>query len=154
MAPLDAGASAAVSNAQGTLALANPDGGGMGDRLGNTLVASRGGWLASFGLGVVFAIGWTPCIGIILGGVLTLAATNGRALEGAALLLAYTAGLGLPFILMGVVYDRAPAIVRPLVRHGRTVSFVGGMLVALIGVAMLLDLLTLLPRYVQFNTGV
>jgi cytochrome c-type biogenesis protein len=152
--PLDAGASAAVSNAQGTLALAPAGGGGMGDRLGSTLVASRGGWLASFGLGVVFAIGWTPCIGVILGGVLTLAATSGRVAEGAALLLAYTAGLGLPFILMGVVYDRAPAVVRPLVRHGRAVSFVGGMLVALIGVAMLLDLLTLLPRYVQFNTGV
>jgi cytochrome c-type biogenesis protein len=152
--PLDAGASAAVSSAQGTLALAPAGGAGVGDRLGGSLVASRGGWLASFGLGVVFAIGWTPCIGVILGGVLTLAATSGKALEGAALLFAYTAGLGLPFILMGVVYDRAPAIVRPLVRHGRAVSFVGGMLVALIGVAMLFDWLTLLPRYFQFNTGV
>ncbi len=152
--PLDAGASAAVSGAQGTLALAPAGGAGVGDRLGGSLVASRGGWLASFGLGVVFAIGWTPCIGVILGGVLTLAATSGKALEGAALLFAYTAGLGLPFILMGVVYDRAPSIVRPLVRHGRAVSFVGGMLVALIGVAMLFDWLTLLPRYFQFNTGV
>ncbi len=86
--PLDAGASAAVSNAQGTLALASADGGGMGNRLGSALVASRGGWLASFGLGVVFAIGWTPCIGVILGSVLTLAATIGRGVEGAALLLA------------------------------------------------------------------
>ncbi len=152
--PLDAGASAAISNAQGTLALASADGGGVGHTLGNSLVSTRGGWIASFGLGVVFAIGWTPCIGVILGGVLTLAATSGRAFEGAALLLAYTAGLGVPFILLGVVYDRAPAVVRPLVRHGRAVSFVGGMLVALIGVAMLFDWLTLLPRYFQFNAGV
>lgn len=152
--PLDAGASAAVANAQGTLALASADGSGMGHRLGSALVASRGGWFASFGLGVVFAIGWTPCIGVILGSVLTLAATSGRVVEGAALLVAYTAGLGVPFIALGVVYDRAPAIVRPLVRHGRAVSFIGGMLVVLIGVAMLFDWLTLLPRWFQFNAGV
>jgi hypothetical protein len=52
------------------------------------------------------------------------------------------------------VYDRAPAIVRPLVKHGRAVSFVGGMLVVAIGVAMLFDWLTFLPRYIPINAGV
>ena len=112
---------------------------GVGDRLGGRLVGGRGGILSSFGLGVVFAIGWTPCIGIILGGILTVAASSGTALQGGLLLVAYTLGLGVPFILLGVVYDRAPALVRPLVRHGQAVSFVGGILVAAIGVFMLMD---------------
>ena len=49
----------------------------FGDRIGGHVVSSRGGWLASFGLGAIFAIGWSPCIGIILGGILTMAATSG-----------------------------------------------------------------------------
>ena len=65
---------------------------GIGDRLGGRLVSSGGGWLASFGLGAIFAIGWTPCIGIILGGILTMAATSGTVVQGALLLVAYTLG--------------------------------------------------------------
>jgi cytochrome c-type biogenesis protein len=129
-------------------------GGGIGGRIGGVLVTSRGGWLASFGLGAIFAIGWTPCIGIILGGILGMAATSGTALQGVVLLVAYTLGLGLPFLAVALAYDRAPQLLRPLVRHGRAVSIVGGLLVALIGVAMIMDWLALLPRYFQFLSGV
>ena len=127
----------------------------VGDRLGGrTSVSSSGGWLASFGLGAIFAIGWTPCIGIILGGILTLAATSAPSLQGTVLLVAYTLGLGLPFLLIAAVYDRAPRLMPPLVRHGRAVSLIGGLLVAFIGVAMLFDWLALLPRYFSFNTAI
>ncbi|MCU0478857.1 MAG: cytochrome c biogenesis protein CcdA [Chloroflexi bacterium] len=147
--PLEAGAAGAVAQQTGTVAFATPGGAagpGVGERLGGRLVGGRGGILASFGLGVVFAIGWTPCIGIILGGILTVAASSTTTLQGALLLVAYTLGLGIPFILLGVVYDRAPAVVRPLVRHGRVVSLVGGLLVAMIGVFMLMDWLTWFSR--------
>ena len=83
-----------------------------------------------------------------------LAATSGTALQGAILLVGYTFGLGLPFLLVGVLYDRAPNVLQPLVRHGRTVSFIGGMLVVAIGVAMLFDWLALLPRYFTFLSGI
>ena len=73
-------------------------------------------------------------------------------LQGTILLAAFTLGLGLPFIAIAVVYDRAPSLLRPLVRHGRTVSFIGGLLVALIGVAMVFDWLSLLPRFFSFTT--
>jgi cytochrome c-type biogenesis protein len=156
--PLDAGAAGSLASATGTTALGSagaPGGGpGIGERLGGRIVSARGGWLASFGLGTIFAIGWTPCIGVILGGILTMAATSGSAGQGAILLVAYTAGLGLPFLLIAAAYDRAPALIRPLVRHGRTVSLVGGLLVALIGVAMLMNWLALLARYVPFNTAI
>jgi cytochrome c-type biogenesis protein len=158
--PLEAGAASSMASATGTVALAAPNVGSgpasssLGDRLGGRIVGARGGWLASFGLGAIFAIGWTPCIGIILGGILTLAATSGSGLQGAVLLVAYTAGLGIPFLLIAALYDRSPALLRPLVRHGRLVSLVGGLLVALIGVAILFNWLALLPQYVPFNTQI
>jgi cytochrome c-type biogenesis protein len=153
--PLETGAATSLASATGSIALASPTATpSLGDRLGGRVVTSRGGWLASFGLGAIFAIGWTPCIGIILGGILTLAASSATVLQGALLLVAYTLGLGLPFLLIAAVYDRAPRLMAPLVRHGRTVSLIGGLLVALIGVAMLFDWLALLPRYFNFNTAI
>lgn len=153
--PLDAGAAGSLATATGSTALA---GGSprrsLGDRLGGRVVSSRGGWLASFGLGAIFAVGWSPCIGIILGGILTMAATSGTVLQGTLLLVAYTIGLGLPFLLIAAVYDRAPRLMAPLVRHGRTVSLIGGLLVVFIGVAMVFDWLALFPRYFNFNTQI
>ena len=155
--PLDTGATQSLATVTGSVSLASPGAGtagntpGMADRLGNRLVSSKGGWLASFGLGAIFAIGWTPCIGLILGGILTMAATSGTIAQGAVLLIAYTIGLGLPFIAIAAVYDKAPAVTAPLVRHGKTVSLIGGLLVAAIGLAMVFDWLSLLPRYFNFG---
>jgi cytochrome c-type biogenesis protein len=152
--PLDAGASASVAGATGSMALATPGGGGFGERLGGRLVSSRGGWLASLGLGAIFAVGWTPCIGVMLGGILMMASSSATVGQGAILLVAYTLGLGLPFLAIALVYDRAPGLLRPLVRHGRAVSIIGGTLVVAIGLAMVFDLLRLLPQYFQFNTAI
>ena len=148
--PLEAGAAGQLARSSGTTSLGaatDPGRGpGFGERLGGRLVGGSGGWLASFGLGVVFAVGWTPCIGIILGGILTVAASSGQTLQGGLLLFAYSLGLGLPFVALAIVYDRAPAVIRPLVRHGRAVSIIGGLLVVAIGLAMVFDVLTLLAR--------
>lgn len=151
--PLEAGAAGSVATATGTVALGGPAAGGqtrLGDRLGGRLVSSKGGWLASFGLGAIFAVGWTPCIGVILGAILTLAATQTTVAQGTALLVAYTLGLGLPFLAIALVYDRAPQLLRPLMRHGRAVSIIGGALLVAVGVAMLMDWLGFLPRFFQF----
>jgi len=148
--PLEAGAAGQLARSSGTVSFGMQRDGsrdpGFGERLGGRLVGGRGGWLASFGLGVVFAVGWTPCIGIILGGILTVAASSGQTLQGGLLLFAYSLGLGLPFVALAIVYDRAPAVIRPLVRHGRAVSTIGGLLVVAIGLAMVFDVLTLLAR--------
>ena len=155
--PLDAGAAGSLATTTGSIALSTggPDARpSFGDRLGGALVGSNGGWLASLGLGSIFAVGWTPCIGIILGGILTMAATSGTVAQGTLLLIAYCLGLGVPFLAIALAYDRAQALVRPLLRHGRTVSLIGGLLVSAIGAAMVLDLLRLLPRYFQFLTAI
>jgi cytochrome c-type biogenesis protein len=159
--PLDAGAAASLATATGTIALAAPGppggtgtGARFGDRLGGRIVSARGGWLTSLGMGAIFAIGWTPCIGVILGGILGLAAESGSTAQGALLLVSYTAGLGLPFLAIAAAYDRAPRLLGPLLRRGRLVSAIGGALVVAIGIAMLFDWLRLLPQFVPFNSAI
>lgn len=152
--PLDTGASASVAAATGSMALAPAGGPGFGDRLGGRLVSSRGGWLASYGLGAIFAVGWTPCVGVILGGILGLASSSATVGQGAILLIAYTLGLGLPFVAIALLYDRSPGILRPLQRRGRAVSVVGGLLVVAIGLAMIFDLLARLAILVPFNNQI
>ena len=158
--PFEAGAAASLASATGTVALAAPPTGAGGtgarfaDRLGGRIVSARGGWLTSLGMGAIFAIGWTPCIGVILGGILTLAAESGSTGAAAILLIAYTAGLGVPFLLIAAVYDRAPRVLAPLLRRGQLVSVIGGALVVAIGFAMLFDLLRLLPQLVPFNSQI
>jgi len=148
--PLDAGASAGLSEMTGSMSLAPAGGPGLGSKVGNRLIGDRAGMGASFMLGAVFAVGWTPCIGPMLGGILTMAATADGKLQGALLLVGYTLGLGIPFIVIAAFYDRSRRLLRFLVRHGRIMSLIGGLLVAAIGIALMFDWLTLLPRYFQF----
>ncbi len=152
--PLDAGASAGLSSMTGGMSLAPAGGSTVGSRVGSRLVGGKAGLGTAFTLGAVFAVGWTPCIGAILGGILTLAATSEGKLQGALLLVGYTLGLGIPFIVIAAFYDRSRSLVRFLVKHGRVVSLVGGLLVAAIGFAMIFDLLILLPQYFRFTSFV
>ena len=93
-------------------------------------------------LGAVFAVGWSPCIGPTLGAILTLAAV-GSSTQAAALLIAYSLGLGIPFLLLAVAADRSPAITRPLLKHGHTIEVIGGALVVVMGLAILFDWLAI-----------
>jgi len=155
--PFEAGAAGSVAAATGTVAFGTAGSSGMatiGERLGGRIVTSRGGWVASMGLGAVFAVGWTPCVGPILGAILGLATTAGSTLQGGLLLLAYTAGLGVPFLAIAAVYDRAPTLLAPLLRHGREVSLIGGLLIVVVGVAIAFGWLALVPQLIPFNTQI
>lgn len=97
----------------------------------------RGVW-GGLVLGIVFAVGWTPCIGPTLGAILTMAAIGAPA-QAVLLLIAYSLGLGIPFLLLALAADRSPAITRPLIRHGHTIEVIGGALVVVMGLAILFD---------------
>jgi cytochrome c-type biogenesis protein len=102
----------------------------------------RSGITGGLVLGVVFALGWTPCIGPTLGAILTMAAISSGP-QVAALLVAYSIGLGVPFIVLALATDRAPVVTRSLSRHGRTIELIGGGLVVILGIAILFDWLAM-----------
>ena len=87
-------------------------------------------------LGVVFAAGWTPCIGPIFGGIIGLASATSTFLEGTALLVAYASGLAVPFILAAVGATALTRRLKWLTQHRRTVSGVTGGLLVIVGVLM------------------
>ena len=88
-------------------------------------------------LGVAFAIGWTPCIGPVLTAIIAGAASSGGAWRGATLLLVYSLGLGIPFLLLALGYSRSLKVFSWLRRHGRGVEIVGGALLVLMGILMI-----------------
>lgn len=102
---------------------------------------------SSFLVGVIFAAGWTPCIGPVLSGIIGLATLSGTIGQGALLLAVYAAGLGVPFILAALSLDRLTGITQRLRAHARAVEVVTGLLLIAVGALMLTNLFIKLPGY-------
>ena len=94
------------------------------------------GFLSSALFGVVFSVGWTPCVGAFLGSALMLASQQGHVLEGMAMLLVYSLGLGVPFLLSAVLLDYLKTAFDWIKRHYRTINLVCGGFLILVGVLM------------------
>ena len=96
----------------------------------------RLGLAAAFPFGVIFGIGWTPCVGPFLGTALSLAAVSSQAVQGAILLAAYALGLGVPFLVVALAWASYPGLARGLGRFGAASSRVAGLIIAALGVAV------------------
>lgn len=99
------------------------------------------GFFSSALFGVVFSIGWTPCVGAFLGSALLLASQQGHTVEGMLMLLAYSIGLGIPFLLSAVLIDRLKSAFDWVKANYRIINTVSGGLLILIGVLMATGLL-------------
>jgi cytochrome c-type biogenesis protein len=92
---------------------------------------------SAYVLGLAFAFGWTPCIGPILGAILTVSASSYTVMDGVALLAIYSMGLGVPFLLAALFTDALTRRLRTLGRVGRSLRFLAGTIMVLMGAAMI-----------------
>ena len=105
------------------------------------LAPSGHGFLHSVLFGLIFSIGWTPCVGAFLGSALMLASQNGSALEGALMLLSYSLGLGVPFLISALLIDTLKGAFDVIKRHYTVINRVSGAFLVLIGLAMMSGLM-------------
>jgi cytochrome c-type biogenesis protein len=105
------------------------------------------GLIGAYVVGLAFAFGWTPCIGPILATVLFLASQQGTLGRGVLLLVAYSAGLGIPFIASGFAVNGFFALFTRFRRHMRIVEYASGVLLVGVGLLLLTDRLAILSRY-------
>ncbi len=93
-------------------------------------------FLSSLIFGVIFSIGWTPCVGAFLGSALLMASTQGQVLTGMLMLLAYSLGLGIPFLISAVLIDQLKGTFDWIKRNYRVINLVCGGFLILVGVMM------------------
>ena len=98
-------------------------------------------FFSSFVFGVIFSVGWTPCVGAFLGSALMLASQQGHVLEGMAMLLCYSLGLGVPFLFSAVLIDRLKSTFDWIKQHYTVINLVCGWLLVAIGLLMATGLL-------------
>ena len=94
------------------------------------------GFFAALLFGMIFSIGWTPCVGAFLGSALMLASQQGHVMEGMLMLLAYSLGLGIPFILSAVLIDYLKSAFNWIKKNYKVNNIISGSLLVLIGILM------------------
>ena len=95
------------------------------------------GFFSALVFGMIFSVGWTPCVGAFLGSALMLASQQGHVVEGMLMLLAYSLGLGIPFVLSAVLIDYLKSAFNWIKRNYRVINAVSGSILVLIGILMM-----------------
>lgn len=104
----------------------------------------------SFTLGSAFAVGWTPCIGPILGSILGLAATTATVWQGAGLLVFYAAGLSIPFLVAGAALGTATRLMRAASRYMPVITAASGLTLVVVGIIIFTGEMTAMNSYFDF----
>lgn len=106
-----------------------------------TADVSQLGFLSSVLFGVVFSIGWTPCVGAFLGSALMLASQQGSAAQGILMLLCYSLGLGIPFLLSALLIEKLKSTFNWIKAHYRVINLLSGGLLVILGILMMTGLM-------------
>lgn len=105
------------------------------------------GFIGTFVVGIAFAAGWTPCIGPILASILMIAATSGHASEGVSLLSVYSLGLGVPFLISGLLFHHFLVAFNRFRKHIRLIEIITGVMLMAVGIMLMFDLMGTLTMY-------
>ncbi len=100
---------------------------------------TKASYLGAFLIGIIFAFGWTPCIGPVLGSILFIASQQETVGQGALLLLLFSVGLGIPFLIAGLLFSAFLGFVKRFGKFFGYVEFVGGLLLISLGILLVLD---------------
>lgn len=106
----------------------------------NPFAGKKLGFFSAVLFGIVFSIGWTPCVGAFLGSALVLASQQGEVVTGVIMLLLYSLGLGIPFVVSAVLIDKLKSAFNFIKRHYGVINTVCGVLLCVIGVLMMTGL--------------
>ena len=109
---------------------------GLFEQASGMRASKRRGPLGALLLGMTFAVGWTPCVGTFLASALSLAATSGSTMAGVAMLLCFSLGLGVPFVLSAVLIDQLEGTISWIKAHYELVNRICGILLVAVGVLM------------------
>ncbi len=109
--------------------------------INNPLAGKELGFLSSLLFGIVFSVGWTPCVGAFLGSALMLASQQGQTVTGIIMLLCYSMGLGIPFVASAILIDKLKNAFTFIKKNYKTINLICGCLLITVGIAMMTGLL-------------
>lgn len=110
--------------------------------MNNSVDVKNLGFISSMLFGMVFSVGWTPCVGAFLGSALMLASQQGKVLTGVIMLLVYSLGLGIPFIVSALLIDKLKSAFDFIKRNYKAINTVSGLLLVVVGILMMTGLLS------------
>ncbi len=108
----------------------------------NSVDVKNLGFFSSMLFGMVFSVGWTPCVGAFLGSALMLASQQGKVLTGVLMLLVYSLGLGIPFIVSALLIDKLKSAFDFIKRNYKIINTVSGTLLVIVGILMMTGLMS------------
>ena len=94
------------------------------------------GFFSAMIFGIVFSVGWTPCVGAFLGSALMLASTQAHMVKGVLMLLCYSLGLGIPFVLSAVLIDKLKGTIQFIKKNYQVINLISGIFLIIIGICM------------------
>jgi len=111
----------------------------------------RGSFVSSVLMGIFFAAGWTPCIGVTLGAILTLGLSQESSSQAMVLASGYALGLGIPFLVLGLAIARVSRVLKAIKPYLRAIQIASGIMVFAIGLLLLTDQMTMIAIWAQQN---
>ena len=108
------------------------------------------GYLGTALVGMAFGAGWTPCVGPILGAILTMAATTQDITKGVVLLVFYSIGLGIPFLISGIIIHKFFEYFKTIRKHFKVITAVGGVLLVIVGVLLISGYFSSVSSYFRY----
>lgn len=107
---------------------------------GSSVKKGKSGLLGNFLFGISYSFGWTPCLGAFLGSALALAGVQETVFQGMALLACFGFGLGVPFVIFALLYEKLKGVVSFLKNHSQTIKYAGGIMLIAVGLSMVFNL--------------